>query len=262
MPLTIERFVTTGFGWKAPAPSSQKGYRNHIKQFEAFLKERNKVAEEGTVTDQDILDYVERLKSKYMPNTIATKIAVVKSYFKWLENQGIITHKPHIRSFPSVKITHKELDASDLNIITANMEGADVFSRRDQAAFALIVYSGFKTEEVVAVNAEDIDFEAAEVAIKKTRYGVSGFCTQTNKCSFRSAISEMKAYAEAKLQRGFCWHGAPPEKEPFFLNKHHRRISGRSLRRRINPHLKEPNSMWDLRCTYLKNLNRIKKAQA
>ncbi len=272
MSLTIEQFVTTGFGWTVPSPNSQKSYRNHILQFEAFLKERNKTAQDGTVSDQDILDYIEYLKSKYQPNTIAAKTAAVKSYFKWLKIKAPWIHKPYIRSFASVETTHKELDVADLRIMLKNMRGAALNKRRDLAMFSLMVYCGFKTSEIVAMNTEDVDFEAVQITVIKNRKYASGI-PRKDKCSFRAAVAEMSTYKNAKLQQGFCWQnlamnakgltwtpaGSDNEKEPFFLNKHRLRISGRSLRRRLMSYLGKNSSygMRDLRHTYLKNLDRI-----
>ncbi len=265
MSLTIEQFVEKGFGWTNPSPNSQKSYRNHITQFEAFLKLRNKTAQDGTVSDQDILEYVEYLKSKYQPNTVAVKVAAIKSYFKWLKKEGALTYKPYIRSLPHGKPTYKELEASDLDRMVQNMTGDDLGKQRDLAIFSLIMYCGFKTEEIVATNTENVDFDACEITVVKNRK------PQKEKRSFRAASAEMLAYAKAKLQKGFYWKNCSIELdgkwapaatkdkvEPFFLNRHHLRISGRSLRRRILAYLDNSDyAMRDFRHTYLKNLDRI-----
>lgn len=254
MSLTIERFVEAGFGWPKPSPNSQKCYRNHISQFEDFLKSRNKTASDETVTDQDILDYIEQLKSKYSPNTVATKVAAIKSYFKWLTKQGLI-HKPIIQSQKNVKSIHKELSNSDLETVIKHFAGDGLYTRRDSAMFSLVIYCGFKTGEVVTVNTEDIDFENAEITVKK------------QKCSFRAAFKEIKTYADDKLQKGFHWKPllidgfAKDEKEPFFLSKRHLRIGARSLRRRLMASMSATHNMRDLRHTYLQNLNRITKIE-
>lgn len=250
MSLVIEKFITTGFGWKKPAPNSQKNYRNHVSQFEAFLKDRNKAASDGTVTDQDISDYLEHLKAKYQQNTVAVKIAAIKSYFKWLKKEGELTHHPEIRSQRGVKVDHKELKASDLDAIVKTITGEDLYKQRDLALFSLIVHCGFKTSETVAINVEDVDFEIGMITVGR------------EKRSFRAAFAEMAAYKTGKFQVNFVGRQSSwiaegsDEKEPFFLNKHSLRISTRSVRRRL---LGKSTSytMRDLRHTYLKNLDRI-----
>lgn len=248
MPLTIEQFVATGFGWGTSSPNSQKSYRNHISRFEAFLKKRNKTAPDGTVTDQDILDYVEHLKSKYRQNTIATRIAAIKSYFKWLGKQGL-THQPVIRSQRHVKPEHKLMNNTDLKGVMTRMQGDTLNKQRDLVMFSLIACCGFKTEEVVAINTEDVDFENVKITINK------------EKRSFCASLTEMEAYMIAKLQNAFFWDNSViedgNEKEPFFLNKNHLRLGGRSLRRQLTKHMGEEHNIRDLRHSYFKNLDEI-----
>lgn len=253
MSLMIEKFVTAGFGWKKPAPNSQKNYRNHISQFEAFLKARNKTASDGTVTDQDIADYLEQLKSKYQQNTIAVKMAVVKSYFKWLKKEGMLTFHPVIQSQRGAKGKHKELNASDLEAIAKSITGASesIAKQRDLALFSLIVYCGFKTSEAVAINVEDVNFETGVITVGEEER------------LFHVSFTQMVAYRTKKIQTNSSW--ATPEnsneKEPFFLNKHSLRLSTRSVRRRLLGKSASHN-MRDLRYTYFKNLDRTKQVNA
>lgn len=260
MSLTIERFVTTGFAWSRPAPSSQKNYRNHVTQFEAFLKGINKSASDGNVTDQDILDFLEYIKSKYHPNSVTSKMTVVKSYFRWLVKEGILASLPRIQSQPKIKAQHKELCSSDLDIMIKNMEGDKLNKQRDLAMFSLIVYCGFKTKEVVTMNVEDTNLITAKMTLTKNHRYTIGIRTETY--SFLAALPEVRAYANAKKQNNIYWTPlfSTNDKEPFFLNKHRLRISGRSLRRRLMTCLETPKSfsMRDLRYTYLKNLDRVK----
>ena len=252
MSLTIERFVTTGFGWTKPAPNSQKSYRNHISQFEAFLKDRNKTASDGTVNDQDIADYIECLKAKYHQNTVSAKVAAIKSYFKWLNKEEALTFRPQIHSQKPIKTIHRELSSLDLDAITKTITGTlnNLYNQRDLAIFSLIVYCGFKTSEVVVINTEDVNFEAGVITV------------QNEKRSFRAAFTEMMGYKTKKLQDDCVskrQSSGSNGKEPFFLNKHSDRLGARSLRRRLleKPNSKSPVTMRDLRYTYLKNLNRI-----
>lgn len=267
MSLTAEQFVKTGFARAKPSPNSQKNYRVHIDQFEAFLKERNKTAQDGTVVDQDILDYIELIKPKYQPNTVAAKVAAISSYFKWLKKEGALTHKPNVRSYPKVLPTHKEISRPELNVMIQNMTGNELNKQRDLAMFSMILYCGFKTEEVVTINTENVDFKTAEIIrLRPAHQGM----TVLSKKGFRGAFSGMLAYARAKAQNGFCWKNLATDrltytpdtgdkKEPFFLNKNCLRISGRSLRRRLLAYLEKSHSytMRDLSYTYLQNLDRV-----
>ncbi len=157
MSLMIEQFVTTGFGSSKPALNSQKSYRNHITQFEIFLKARQKTAGDGTVTDQDILDYTEQLHSKYQPNTVAARMGAIKSYFRWLQKQGLTCH-PTIRSQKITLPIHKELDSSALKVVLEQLTGDNLATKRDLAGFSLVIYCGFTTSEVVALNVENLKY--------------------------------------------------------------------------------------------------------
>lgn len=286
MSLIIERFIANGFGWKVLSPNSQKNYRTHILRFEAFLKTRSKSAHDGTVTDQDVADHVDQLKAKYHHNTVAVNIAAIKSYFKWLNKEGALTFKPTIKSLKHVEPEHKELTTSELDFIIKSMTESspdhpdvchDLYKRRDLAMFSLMMYCGFKTEEVTAINVEDLDFENAEIMVKSQKGSRKNSLTISpkQKRSFRAALDEMKVYLTAKSKNGIFWkkfaineensqHKTISEKEPFFLNKHCTRLSARSLRRRLLQNLENPKShnIRDFRHTYLKNLDRVMECAA
>lgn len=223
--LTIEEFVNTGFAWGGPkSVHSQKSYRNHITQFEKFLESRGKTATDGTVNEGDIVEYIAHLKAKYAPNTVAVKVASVKSYFKWLKKSGKLVHSPTIKSQKSVIPVKVHVDDSYIDAIMHSLNDNTAKSKRDLAMLSLIAHCGFKTEKVTAINNEDMDFD------KKT---IAGHC-------FQESFDHVAAYAALKTSGDVEFKPTPEElsstkpiQVPFFLNKHGRRISARSFRRHL-----------------------------
>lgn len=223
MSLTVEQFVTTGFGWGNAAPNSKKSYRRHVTQFEEFLQTHDKTAADGSVNEEDIARYLDHLKSKYAPNTVAVKIASVKSYFKWLKKIGKLTHIPTIRSQKTVIPERVHVEDGHIKSIMGLLHGDSSKSQRDRAMLSLIADCGFRTEEVVAINNEDIDFKEGTICGRNAR----------------QALSYLVDYARTKISENLTWNAETVDpntvvKVPFFLNKHGQRISSRSFRRHLN----------------------------
>jgi len=245
MLLVAERFITTGISCKSSL-NSQISYRNNISQFEKFLNSRNKITQDGTVTNQDILDYIEHLNKncKYKKNTIYSKIAAISSYFKWLKKENILTHIPKMkmpdRDFHPER---KKLNDDDVNAVIQSMSGDSLKVKRNLAIFLLIVRCGIKITEIVNIDVKDVDFKNAKISIKN------------QKRSFQAASIQMKAYADAKFKGGFHWNKFGKEHEHFFLNKDMERPGSRNLRRQIMSHVLKIGSYntRDVRYTYLQN---------
>lgn len=217
MSLVAERFAKTGFAWNDPSSSSQRNYLHHIRHFERFLNTRNKTAHEGNVTDEDIREYIDQLKLTFRKNTIAVRVSAIKSYFKWLIREGFVSTMPFIRSQRVEKVQHKKIDFPVLQSIIREVKGDSLGQKRDLAMLSLIII-GFKTEEIVAINRDDIDFIENTILINGERK------------SFKLVAKEVAAYSDALTRRV----SFSTDTQPFFLNRSGSRISGRSMRRRIH----------------------------
>ena len=224
MTLTVEKFVKDGFGWTIPSPNSSKNYLNHIRQFERFLSQRGKRADDGSVSTEDIQDYIDHMKSKFRQNSVATKMAAVSSYFKWLKKEGVITHYPTIKSQPRIPIQHKIIPHFAMDKLTKLKEAKAPRKIRDAAMIALITRCGYRSESVVTINLGDVDCETRKIGWSPAP----------------RAFPEIANYYNLRVAMG---RELVTMESPFFLNKHNKRISSRSMRRHIQKIISDTTGM-------------------
>lgn len=250
MNLTAEKFVTTQIGWGGVSNHhSQKNYRNHLKQLDSFLNERNKTATDGTVTSEDLNDYLSHMQLKgFKLNTISCKIAVVKSYFKWLLKSKKITTSPEIDYQPSQPVTRQKVTQETIekifNLLDSPKNQNNLYKVRDAAMIGLML-CGLKTEQVVSLSNKQVNFETLKIRDKKGIF------------SFKKFVNKLENYA---LLKSLANISQSPE-DPFFLNKFQNKISTRSLRRHLETYIKSTNSSQfstlDLRWTWKCEQNAI-----
>jgi len=264
MSLIVGEFVKTGIGWGRanvrpnvrPNVHSQKAYKNTLTNFESFLNQRGKTIDGSMVNQDDVDDYIAHIKAKgFKINTVAAKVAAISSYFNWSIKTKKLTAAPTIRSQPRELIAHKTVERESLekvfNWLDSPENVNDLSKARDAAIIALML-CGLKTEQITSLNYEDIDLESSTVRTAK------------GALSCQKAYYRLKNYLFLKLAAGIV--SLPSD--PFFLNRSQTRISGRSLRRRLDGHIKSAKvskfSTRDLHWTwehYVKNNQNVKNKQ-
>ena len=230
MTLIAEKFVTTGMGWKVTNKNSSRNYRNHLRQFESFLDERGKTITDKTFAQTDIDDYIARMQAKgYKKNTIAVKTAAISSFVKWLHKEGLIAARLKIKSQPHELIAHKKVTQEMLGKIFGLFDAPEnqnnLSKVRDGAMIALML-CGLKTEEIVALDIENIDFDVSELYTSRAAI------------SFKTVHDRLRKYMLLKAASGITQQPT----DPFFLNKYGKRITGRSLRRHLEKYIASSNS--------------------
>lgn len=105
------------------------------------------------ISEDNIKNYIRSLNCK--PSSINKKIAVIKSFFKYLHEQNIIKHNP------AEKIKKLKQDKRLPRYIKENTL-KDIFSRierfRDRVILKILFYTGIRVSELVNIKIDDIDF--------------------------------------------------------------------------------------------------------
>ncbi len=219
----VNEFVTKGMRTKKASINSQKSYRNHLGQFEKYLTYRGKKPADGSVTEQDILDFVEHMKEmNYSANTLCSKTAAIKSYFRFLKTRGIVAEIPTIKLTRPAKITRQPVDEKDVQTILQYLTNHDTKEVRDAAILALLAYCDLKTEQVMNLKLADIDLRLSTVRHR----------------SLKQAAPFVAKYLQMRPNQN-----AEPD-SPLFLNKDFQGMSSRSFRRHLHKymgHLNMPN---------------------
>jgi integrase/recombinase XerC len=166
--------------------------------------------------------------SGYSKSTVARKLAAIRSFYKYLVRKQIIDSSP-VSVIRTPKQDKRLPQCLDVEQITALLEAPDttsLYGARDRAILETIYSAGLRISELVALNVEDIDRRSEVLLIpgkgKKERLVPLGSV----------AIDAIDDYLTQKNRRfGTRRNG------PLFINRHGKRLSARSVRRRLDGYL-------------------------
>lgn len=155
-------------------------YRNDLSQFIQFIEQSSGPGSTNfpVVTQEQINDYLTFMKHKehpYASSTIARKVAALKSFFNYLNSQGVIDENPTIEiDSPKVKkrlpqtLTFSEVE----RLLEAPGQGISPKSLRDRALLNTLYETGMRVTEIVSLQVADVNLERLLLS-SPTRQGVS-----------------------------------------------------------------------------------------
>ena len=160
--LTVEK----GF-----SPNTIAAYQNDLYQLADFIETeatRQDVTPSWANFDrQGVLSYLLNLKERnYAATTIARKVAAARSFFGFMEAEGIIKTDPlENMSSPSVgKALPKPISISQVRLLLEQpAKSSTAEARRDRAMLELLYASGMRISELVSLNLGDVDMEGGYV---------------------------------------------------------------------------------------------------
>lgn len=147
-----------------------KSYREDLTEFYDFVKEDN--------IDIDLVrKYLRELyERKYSNRTVSRKVSSLKSYFKYLESEGIIKNNfMRLISNPKIEKTLPNyLNYEDLEKLLNFPDKNNKYGLRDALILELLYSSGIRVSELANMKLKDIDFNEKKILIlgkgNKERY--------------------------------------------------------------------------------------------
>ena len=147
-----------------------KSYRIDLKEFYDFAKEDN--------IDIDLVrKYLRELyEKKYSNRSISRKVSSLKSYFKYLESEGIIKDNfMRLISNPKIEKTLPNyLNYEDLEKLLDFPDKNNKYGLRDALILEMLYSSGIRVSELSNMKIKDIDFNEKKILIlgkgNKERY--------------------------------------------------------------------------------------------
>jgi tyrosine recombinase XerC len=168
--------------------------------------------------------------SGYSKATVARKLATLRSFYKFLVRIGELSASPVsvIRTPRQDKKLPKFLDIDQIEALLAAPDTTTLLGRRDRAILETIYSAGLRISELVGLNVEDLDefSEALRVRGKGKKERIAPLGSK--------AVEAIEAYLEMRR--------AGPEamlRGPLFVNKHGKRLSARSIRRKLDRYMAE-----------------------
>lgn len=215
--------------------ATEKGASDHTtKNYGIDLREFMKFAGEKDLKDLTYLDiraFLAFLKSKeYSKSSISRKLACLRSFFKYLARENVLTQNPAagIATPKKEKRLPSFLNPDEITKLLEAPAKKCWEEKRDKAILEMLYSSGLRVSELVGLNHDDLDFSGGLVRVrgkgKKERIVPVG----------QVALNVLRDYLDA---------AAPKEivhtiKKPLFVSRLGGRLTDRSIRRMILKYVK------------------------
>ena len=180
-----------------------------------------------------VRSYLSLLNEKqYSKATIARKLATLRSFYKFLVKRNHVSSNPvvSIRTPKQEKKLPRFLEYEEVKKLLNTPPVNTWLGARDRAILETLYSTGIRVSELVALNMDDIDFLGEVVHIrgkgKKERIAPIG----------SSALQVIQHYMEYRNKR--AQSNGNFDSKVLFVNKHGKRLSTRSVRRKMDKYLK------------------------
>jgi len=209
-----------------------KAYRIDLKQFFGFLNVRK-----FQFDKESISSYIERLHDNFKPKTVKRKIASLKAFSSYCENEGYLSINP----FHTMKLKYKEplilpktITSGDVQAIlkTAYDEQIKAVAyaksqcSRDVVVLELLFATGMRVSELCSLRNADVNLSAGFIRIMGK--GAKERVIQLTNDEVVAALTEYQK------------QDSVPD-EFFLINRDGNRLSEQSVRQIIDKYVKKAN---------------------
>ena len=228
---SIESFMLTLEKERNFSLHTIKAYKNDLNRFNYFLNNTLSRKKLAKINRNDIRKFLaEEYDNGYSSKTVARRLATIKSYFKYLVKTELIQENISIH-INSPKVPKKLPNFVDKNLIDRLMKTPSLDTHigiRDRAVLELFYSTGMRLSELVNMNIGDFE-------INKKLIRVIGKGNKERMIPYgRNAESAIKNYLKIRnlsLKPAFA-------NKPLFVNSSEKRISKRTIQRRMNNYIK------------------------
>ncbi len=169
---------------------------------------------------------------QYSRATMARKLATLRSFYKFLMRRGHVQANPvaPIRTPKQEKRLPKCLGIDDVRKLLATPDDGTLLGTRDRAMLETLYSTGVRVSELCDLNLEDTDLVAGVIHVRGK--------------GKKERISPVGPTAVESIQRYLRIRQASPKSGSFdpralYVNKHGKRLSTRSVRRKLDKYLIE-----------------------
>ena len=230
----IDSFLESLVTEKGYSDHTRRAYRKDLLDFLSFLAEarfagsarqkRVPVVKLKQIDGIMLRGYLGFLHRKNKKTTIARKLSAIRSFFKYLVKNGVISENP-----AELVLTPKQdktipvyLSVDEIFRLLDSIQTDTLLGLRNRAIFETLYSSGIRVSELAEMNISDIDFSEAVIRVSgkggKQRIVPVG----------QKALAAIKTY-RTRLQKQT---GSLLINEgPLFLNRFNKRLSPRSIAR-------------------------------
>jgi integrase/recombinase XerD len=209
----IAQFLEHGQTVRNLSDRTLRAYQSDLAQFHLHMEDRPTIE----ITSEDLETYLVKLgDGPYRDTSIRRKVAALKVFFRFLEEQGVVAEsparklkikKPVETRVPTVLSTReiKALLAAPKDqvaeLATSRDQSAGSRNRyfcavRDNVILELLFTTGIRIGELVALNIQDVDLEQAQIRI-------TGRATRGRLVTLTApdVVESMRQYMEMRSER-------------------------------------------------------------
>jgi site-specific recombinase XerD len=222
---------------KGRSPSTKLAYRADLDQLVLYLQEKNIVLPED-VQPNHLESFRESLLSqKYTPKSVSRKLNAIKTFFRWLVSDEVIT------SDPSRHVAHPKIEVSTPKFLSQleyralrDLVRSDV---RVATIIELVLQTGMRISEVANLKISNI---------KDRKIKVEPYATQPER------HIPMNSAAEFAISN-YLPHRPKGNADYLFVSKNNKPLAVRNIRAAIDRYMQKANipkySVNDLRTTFI-----------
>ena len=184
-------------------------------------------------TDTDVVRaYLAFLhEQQYSKATIARKLATLRSFYKFLVRRNRLGSNPvmAVRTPKQEKKLPRFLEYEEVKKLLETPPMDNWLGARDRAILETLYSTGIRVSELVALNMDDVDFlgEVVHIRGKGKKERIAPISS--------SALQVIQNYIEFRNKR--AQSNSNFDSKVLFVNKHGRRLSTRSVRRKMDKYL-------------------------
>lgn len=217
---------------KGNSDNTIKSYNIDLKNFFDYLEKNIK-----EVNTEDIYEYIEYLKGKYVYNTVIRKVSCIKSLFKFCYMEKLIDKDPSnkIKNLNKEKRLPEILTIEEIKKIINSFDHTPE-NRRNQMICKMLIATGARISEILNLeikNVENTDFEFVKVFGKGSKYRYIPIYPELEN-ELKEYINIYRSQLKSSIGSFLLFPGIRRENFWKVLNKHALNVG---IEKKIHPHL-------------------------
>jgi integrase/recombinase XerC len=218
----VRAFLSFLSAEKEASDHTVKNYQIDLREFSEALHAK----EIGGISHLDIRAFLAFLKDRgYSKNSISRKLACVRSFFKYLLRENVLTANPalNVSSPKRDKRLPKFLDLSEITHLLEAPSKNSWKEKRDKAILETLYSSGLRVSELVGLNHDDVDVFSGLVRVRGK--GKKERIVPLGNVALQTVQNYLQMHPPKEEHAGV--------KKPLFVNRSGGRLTDRSIRRMI-----------------------------
>ena len=217
---------------KGNSDNTIKSYNIDLRNFFEYIDKNIK-----EVNTEDIYEYIEYLKGKYVYNTVIRKVSCIKSLFKFCYMEKLIDKDPSnkIKNLNKEKRLPEILTLEEIKKIINSFDHTPE-NRRNQMICKMLIATGARISEILNLeikNIENTDFEFVKVFGKGSKYRYIPIYPELEN-ELKEYINVYRSHLKSSVGSFLLFPGIRRENFWKVLNKHALNVG---IEKKIHPHL-------------------------